>query len=98
MCIVRPRPASRLILSRGASAQDERPSKSSADSIPPPDRPEAEEMIDRVGPSNVFKIPHHGSRRAFSERLWRDHIQADAVCVIIPFTKSDLPERQGLNN
>ena len=44
MCILRPRPASRLNSSRGASAQDERPSKSSADSIPPPDRLEAEEM------------------------------------------------------
>jgi hypothetical protein len=43
MCMVAPRPASRLNSPRGASARDERPSGSSADPIPPAERPEAEE-------------------------------------------------------
>jgi hypothetical protein len=36
--------------------------------------------------ARAFKIPHHGSRGAFSQQVWDVAIDPDAICVITPFS------------
>ena len=44
-----------------------------------------------AGPADVFKVAHHGSENAFSQPLWNQRINQNAVAVVTPYTSSGLP-------
>jgi hypothetical protein len=49
------------------------------------------------GQSSAFKVPHHGSAGAFSQRLWDIVIHEKAAAVVTPYAQSGLPRTSELN-
>ena len=70
MCIVRPRPAVRLNSPRGAGAQDEGPSRRSADSIPFPERPETGKIIRFAARVGTLPLHEAEADAAWSARVF----------------------------
>jgi hypothetical protein len=45
----------------------------------------------RTDAAHIFKVPHHGSQNAFSEKVWACAVNSDAIAVVTPYSRSNLP-------
>lgn len=44
------------------------------------------------GRAAIFKIPHHGSRTGYDERVWKELLIEAPHAILTPFTRSSLPK------
>lgn len=45
-----------------------------------------------AGAAKIFKIPHHGSKNAHHDAVWKEMVDRNAICVLAPFDRgSKLP-------